>query len=508
MSNHLEHDDFAEKPRRPIFRPILSILISGLAALCLIPLGFITGLSNPRLLEWITMGFPPTWPGTLAGVAIACLVMIPMIWIARSGSLDLIAFFLMWEALIMCGFFFLGITAWNLEGGLGQGILSTAPLVVLINCTGFAILLTVLGCTYSFLKSFGFRSKSIAPIVAGNDGRLKWFLRGIGFVTILLLALPMARTGIVPLLAYASDGAGGTAFGSVDPRLMLIESPALRAIYNLGYGLMPFVTAGLILYCIRKPIQFLKIDGIIIAILLIAQLLSGNRFPLALAAIATISLLSMERRIPRWILITAIVMYMFLFTVLGGFTGLLRWDKEQLFTGNPVSNSIEAAFTGNNLIDMRDASWVMSQWDFEPLNGMTYLGGLTSFIPSGIFPQKREWHLGLTAVRLVGWDDSTHPGLRISFFGESFLNFGLAGVITLGTVLGILFGSLLWVFHQASAARPPSLNRNLRILILMEMTLHLSNTSNAFSFWALGAILLIQWILVDCFAPPVPVDHE
>ena len=81
------------------------------------------------------------------------------------------------------------------------------------------------------------------------------------------------------------------------------------------------------------------------------------------------------------------------------------------------------------------------------------------------------------------------------------MNFGLAGVITLGTILGILFGTLLRVFHQASEERPSSLNRNLRILILMEMTLHLSNTSNAFSFWALATFLLIQWIFVDLLTP-------
>ena len=236
----------------------------------------------------------------------------------------------------------------------------------------------------------------------------------------------------------------------------------------------------------------------IIASLMLAQLLSGNRFPLALAGITTLCLVSMEWRVPRFLLVGAFALYMLFFTALGGLTGLLRWDRGLLSEGNPIVNSIEAAFTGNNLIDVRDASWVMSQWDYEPLHGITYLGGLTAFLPSGLFPQKKDWHLGLTAVRLVGWDDTTHPGLRISFFGESFMNFGLAGVITLGTILGILFGVLLRAFHQAARDRPSSLNRNLRILILMEMALHLSNTSNAFSFWALALFLLIQWLFVEC----------
>jgi len=422
-------------------------------------------------------------------------MLIPLIWVSVSGVLDLIAFFLAWEAMIMCGYFFLGITAWKLDPRLAQGILSSAPLVVLINCVGFALLFVGMALTNSLLRGFSFRLVNIRKSQSESDLRLTWVLRIIGLFTVVILVLPMCVTGIIPMLVTDPSPT------DVDPRLLVTESSPLRALYNLGYGLMPFVTAGLTLLCIRKPLRFLGIDGVIVATLMLAQLLSGNRFPLALAGIAALCLVSMEWKIPRFLLVGAFLLYMLIFTALGGLTGLLRWDPSRLSEGNPVVNSLEAAFTGNNLIDVRDASWVMSQWDYDPLNGITYLGGLTSFLPSGLFPQKKDWHLGLTAVRIVGWDDTTHPGLRISFFGESFMNFGLAGVITLGTILGILFGTLLRVFHQASEERHSSLNRNLRILILMEMTLHLSNTSNAFSFWALATFLLIQWIFVDLLTP-------
>ena len=504
MSTHLQDQEADAKrssqhsgsrDRGPLFRPSLAIAISLLVAFVLIPLGILTGISNPRLLEWVTEGFPPTWPVWCAALAACSLMLIPLIWVSVSGVLDLIAFFLAWEAMIMCGYFFLGITAWKLDPRLAQGILSSAPLVVLINCVGFALLFVGMTLTYSLLRGFSFRLVNIRKSQSESDLRLTWVLRIIGLFTVVILVLPMCVTGIIPMLVTDPSPT------DVDPRLLVTESSPLRALYNLGYGLMPFVTAGLTLLCIRKPLRFLGIDGVIVATLMLAQLLSGNRFPLALAGISALCLVSMEWKIPRFLLVGAFLLYMLIFTALGGLTGLLRWDPSRLSEGNPVVNSLEAAFTGNNLIDVRDASWVMSQWDYDPLNGITYLGGLTSFLPSGLFPQKKDWHLGLTAVRIVGWDDTTHPGLRISFFGESFMNFGLAGVITLGTILGILFGTLLRVFHQASEERPSSLNRNLRILILMEMTLHLSNTSNAFSFWALATFLLIQWIFVDLLTP-------
>lgn len=501
--NHAESGDpwrgiasgnLVEKKWSPVryFRPIQILLLIAWIALGGIMIGLCTGTSDPGMLRSLTEGFPPTWPGGLAALAVGALLVIPVIWVIASNSLDLVAFFLAWEAMIMCGYFFLGVTAWKLEGSLGQGILATAPLIVMINSVGFAILLGVMGFTYALLKRFRLGLADLRRSPEEGDLRLTWVLRITGLLTILILILPMGVTGIIPM--FVSD----SGVGEIDPRLMVTESSSLRALYNLGYGLMPFITAGLALLCLRRPRRFFGVDGVIIASLMLAQLLSGNRFPLALAGITTLCLVSMEWRVPRFLLVGAFALYMLFFTALGGLTGLLRWDRGLLSEGNPIVNSIEAAFTGNNLIDVRDASWVMSQWDYEPLHGITYLGGLTAFLPSGLFPQKKEWHLGLTAVRIVGWDEAKHPGLRITFFGESFMNFGLAGVITLGTMLGILFGVLLRAFHQAARDRPSSLNRNLRILILMEMALHLSNTSNAFSFWALALFLLIQWLFVEC----------
>ena len=478
----------AESRRPPTWSALQMILIVVMIILLAILLGLWTGLSDPRRLEVLMGEWSAPWAGVLAACAIVALVVIPSVWILITSSIDLIAFFLAWEALIMAGYFFLGISAWKLGPEFGGGILRAAPLVVLINVTGFCVLFLVLGMSYFAGVVRQLRLQPLRDKPEEYDLRLKWFLRVAGIVTVCILSLPMAVTGVIPLFAENTV---------VDPRIMVTESSPLRAFYNLGYGLMPFVTAGMLILCLRKPWRFLGLDGLIACGLMIAQLLSGNRFPLALAVIATLSLMTMERRFPRLLTIGLFAAFMFSFIGLGGLTGLLRWDREELASGNPVAKSMESAFTGNNLIDVRDAAWVLSKWDFDPLMGRTYLGGLTAMVPSGLFPQKKEWHLGLYAIQIVGWKETMHPGLRVTFFGESFLNFGLAGVLTLGAVLGILFGSLLRIFHQTVIKRPPCLHYNMKLLILMEMSLHLSNTSNAFSFWALGGLLALQWLAVD-----------
>ncbi|HEY5792523.1 MAG TPA: O-antigen polymerase, partial [Chthoniobacterales bacterium] len=205
---------------------------------------------------------------------------------------------------------------------------------------------------------------------------------------------------------------------------------------------------------------------------------------------------TLEKKLPRPVLVAAFAASLFLFAGLSGFTAILRQDRSALDEGNIVGQSLREAFLGDNLIDLRDAAWVFSEWDFEPLNGKTYLGGLTAMLPSGVFPQKKEWHLGLTGVRMVGWNPDEHFGLRITFFGESFLNFGPAGVVGLAVIMGCLFGGLLRTLHLISAKRPPCLYCGLKVVVMMQMCLPLANTSDAFTFWSMGAFLVLQWLAV------------
>ena len=119
--------------------------------------------------------------------------------------------------------------------------------------------------------------------------------------------------------------------------------------------------------------------------------------------------------------------------------------------------------------------------------------------PSALFPKKHDWHLGLTAVRMVGMDPTTHFGLRITFFGEAFLNFGWAGVLGIAALIGTLWGTLLRTIHLLAQGERSCLTRNLRIVILTQMCLPLTNTSDAFTLWTLLIFLVLMWSAVERF---------
>jgi len=459
----------------------------GLAALCLLgPAAWWLGAVNPIPFKSFMQPWPVPWAEMLAGGCVAVLFCAPLAWVLTSRVLDLFAFFMAQNALLIGGYFFLGVTAWRIEP-VARDILRGGSLVVAVNALGFAVLFLAMGTTYYLARSARARLPALRAGPEEYDARLTWFLRAAGLAVAFVLCLPMAHAGVIPMLAD----------DPVAARTAIQQSDIERALYNLGTALMPFVTGGLLLLCSRHPLRLLGPDGWIVGILLLIQLLSGNRFPLAIAFFVTITLVTVERKWPRPLLAVAYIAFMFLLTGASGFTGMLRQDRGAIEGKNVVVASLEEAFVGDNLIDTRDAAWVMSQWDFEPLLGQTYLGGLVAMMPSGIFPLKKQWHLGLTGIRIVGWDPEKHFGLRITFFGESFLNFGPAGVVILGLIMGCLFGTLLRVMHLISAKKPPCLHYSLKTVILMQMCMPLANTSDAFTFWAMGAFVFLQWMCID-----------
>jgi len=461
-----------------------------MAGLLMVPIFAWTRFYEPLPLKHLALDHPEKWAPAAAGATAAILLAAPLLWVIKSRTVDIFALFLSQNALLVAGYFFLHTTAFRLKG-LGDAIERAGPLVVMINAGGFAVLLLSMGLTYLAAARSGARLGPLPADPAVCDARLIWLLRACGVAVAGVLAIPMALSGTIPLLAE----------NAAEARFAMIQSDAARAAYHAGTAILPFITGGLLMFIIRRPIRMLGLDGWVAGAILAIQVLTSNRLPLAITLFVTLSLLTLEMRWPRALLLMAFSGFFVGFTMLTGFTSILRQDRGQLERGDLVASSLSEAFLGDNLIDVRDASWVFSKWDYEPLLGRTYLGGLTAMLPSGIFPMKKEWHLGLTAIRIVGWDPDEHFGLRITFFGEAFLNFGPAGVVGLALILGCLFGTLLRTLHLAAAKRPPCLHCSLRIMMLMQMCLPLTNTSDAFTFWAIFAFLVIEWAYVDALLP-------
>ena len=476
---------FSRKPG-PILSYALPAQVAALVVAILAPLVLWLNAGSPLAFGEFNDWAGSPWIGALAGGTAAVLFLLPLSWVIVARTIDLVALILAQNALILCGYFFLDTTAFKLSHE-GAGILRAVPFVVLINAIGFVLLLLTLGATYSLTVLFRARLAPLHDEPEAYDRRLRGILIVAGLLAGAVITLPMALSGTIPML-------------SADPvtaRFKMIQSDAARAFYHMGTALLPFIVGGLLVGIFRRPGRLFAIDGLLVAGIVGAQILTSNRLPLAITLLVCATLLSLERRWPRWLLVAAFAGYILLFVGLSGFTSILRQDRTVLDKGNILEASLSEAFLGDNVIDLRDASWVFAHWDHEPLLGRTYLGGLVSMVPSGIFPQKKEWHLGLTAVRIVGWDPDQHFGLRITFFGESFLNFGWAGVAGLAVILGSLFGVLLRMLHLAGAKSPPCLAKNLKIVLLMQMALPLANTSDAFTFWSMLVLLIGLWIWVE-----------
>lgn len=423
--------------------------------------------------------FQPAWNepwvgGLVAGIC-SLLVVLPLCWVTASRVLDVFAMVMSQNALTLVAYFFIEQTASNLGGTFEPAILRTVQLVVLINVIGFAVLFTAFGMAYWICVRRDCRVVPPPGTPSDQDRHLLAFLRVVTVVNIGLIVLPMLVTKTVPMLAD----------NVMEARYVMLRSDASRALYNLGTALVPFSLAGMAAGLLKNWRRNLWLHVPLAVVLATAQLLSGQRLPLAVALLVAVTLISVERKLPRWLMPPAFLAFTLFFVTMTGFTALLRLDPTGLRHENPIVASVNEAFLGNNIIDLRDGAWVMGEWDFQPLMGTTYLGGLVSLIPSAIFPEKHDWHLGLTCIRIVGWGEEDHFGVRITYFGESFLNFGWAGVVGMGVLMGTLYGVLLRALHLAARMRPPCLFRTMQIVVLMQMCHPLTNTSDAFTFWAM-----------------------
>lgn len=463
---------------------VLTVLVATLPLVCWF------GLANPDLvpgickLPWTNTG------GTVAAAGtVFVLLAVPILVMLISHRGDMVGMWLMQNGLLAGGFFFLPITAFRLDvPNLGPSILDAGCWVAIVNALGFVVLLVVLGLTYFSARVVGADVKPLPAPPENYDARLVVMLRVAAVYCVSAVILSMAVTHTIPMLAPDPEAA----------RYVFDDNSITRPFFNVNMGILPYVSSGLLVMFLRNPHRLLGLDGWLAGAVLMAELATGDRFPLAVAAMVSIVLLSMEKRRPRWLLLTAVVSYFILFVGLSGLTSIWRQNREAMSSHESlITVSFREAYLGNNLIDYRDAAWVFSQWDHQPLMGKTYSSAMLAMVPSGLFPMRKQWHLGQTGLRIVGWGDYEHFGLRLSCFGESFLNFGYTGVVAMGIIMGIMLGTLLRYLHLLSnPGQPPCLARNLTIVMLTQMVLIWTNTSDAFMFWSLLALLFIMRLIV------------
>lgn len=111
-----------------------------------------------------------------------------------------------------------------------------------------------------------------------------------------------------------------------------------------------------------------------------------------------------------------------------------------LKAGNELEARPVAEVAGSVLPEVRDLGWTLNLWNGSALHGKTYVADLVP-LPSAIFPFKDEFTVGAITREAVGaGDDAPNFSLRITGYGEAWLNFGFVGVALFGVLLG-------WLIH-------------------------------------------------------------
>ncbi len=111
-----------------------------------------------------------------------------------------------------------------------------------------------------------------------------------------------------------------------------------------------------------------------------------------------------------------------------GFGGIARMAQE-VVDGNTFSDIRDGAFLLKGFAVRTDSSFV---------HGLTYLAGLLGFVPSSLSAFRQTWSWGRFSAHTLAGIRETHFGLRGGWFLESYLNFGVVGILVLALVLGLL----------------------------------------------------------------------
>ncbi|WP_316809617.1 O-antigen polymerase [Pedobacter agri] len=288
-----------------------------------------------------------------------------------------------------------------------------------------ALIIVTVGYISMWLGKYFYNHKNNRFIVTGNFEI--WYLAGVVKRIInsknALWVLFIIFSPCFLFVAYQALTSGAL----LGARDSLGESSTERPLYNIAVSVYPiFISILGVLYLAHKKkiylIGFLMVFGF--------SFIFGSRG----AAFGSLSVLmffyiTSKGRNIGWSKI--LVMGAGLIAAVLGF-GILR-SGETKVTGSDIVTSL---IYGNTFSDLRDFAWVLSDWNHQLILGKTHFSGLISFIPSGISEFRSEWALGKVTTRIAGLTDSYHGGLRLTIFGESYINFGLIGVIIFSLTYG------------------------------------------------------------------------
>jgi hypothetical protein len=90
-----------------------------------------------------------------------------------------------------------------------------------------------------------------------------------------------------------------------------------------------------------------------------------------------------------------------------------------------------------------------------------------------------------------------HPGVRPGAFGESYFNFGLAGVVIVGLAMGVIFRRVDTDVKQAMTSPQPSMRKAFASTMLLGVASIIAISANSSGFFVLGGIYLFSWLCLS-----------
>lgn len=251
-----------------------------------------------------------------------------------------------------------------------------------------------------------------------SERRLIRTARGFALLGMLCVLYVMVGAGFMPILAsdpgkarYISD-ALGKGFQQYD--------------WVLARGLELLTMSSPLVLC-AALIHRKKWDWLIGILGVVGVLLTLKRaYLISIFVVFLLTISFVRRKFPRKHLV-------FLFLLGAAYFG------SQLVFLNGLGDDSGATETIvlSALPEVRDLGWTMSLAGQERFYGATFL--VPMIMGPGIASDfKTHYGLGYVTIRLAGYQGDATGGLRITFAGEGYLNFGIAGCLLVGSAFGIL----------------------------------------------------------------------
>ena len=268
---------------------------------------------------------------------------------------------------------------------------------------------------------------------------------------------------------------------------LLVTYPPFRPIAQFG----AFYSVLIGSHCMARYVVRKERSMLLVVLVIAAELLFfGQRSTLLSLGLLTIMVgfIKLGRRLKmRWFAVGG-----FLVVVLVFLLNVLRHGDFQL--NHVLLDFGMQTFYGNSFSDTRDFAWMLGFWKGDYYHGLTYLAAIISFIPRALSNFRDTYALGVVTATTIGFEPTTHAGIRLGPFGEAYINFGLPGVVVSGLFVGAITRLIDERIKQAVRVLPPQSLRAYSYYIVMTFAAVAEISITASLCYSILVIFALSWV--------------